>query len=134
MNSHKGSFSERNLQSLKDHQIPQLVETVKQELRSRQIAVSNELGHVIPSNGELGFSVIMPDITFCVSFRKNRLARLTVTEYSENAIETLGITLDGPKGGSKAEYWGINEFKKRVDSQTLISMLTSYRSLMLEGK
>lgn len=103
---------------------------MKQALKKHKIVVSNELGHVIHANGELGFSVIMHEITFCVSVRANKKARLTVLAYSESAVNKLGVTLNGPKGGSRAEYWAINEFKQRVDFEPLISKLIEYSSLL----
>ncbi|MGK5090756.1 hypothetical protein WDW89_01920 [Deltaproteobacteria bacterium TL4] len=127
--SQNTGYSEAHLQTLEENEIPKLVEEMMKDLDALGIEVLEEMGPVTPSNGELGFSIQMPAIKFCVSIRANQTTKLLVTEYSENILIKLNITLDGPKRG-KVDYWVINEMKGRFDADTIVENLGIYKQLL----
>lgn len=122
-----GEYADRHADDLEENGIPELVEEMKERLVAAGVKCSEELGPVIPQNGELGFSVVMPDIKFCVSVRASRKAKLLVTSYSNAVLQKLSISLDGPKGG-RVNYWVINEFTGRFESDEIINTLCAYKS------
>lgn len=129
--SREGGYSQAHLQALKEAKIPERVEEMMNDLVVLGADVSEDMGPVVASNGELGFSIIMPGIKFVVSVRANETAKLLVTQYSQPELQKLGLTLDGPKKG-KVDYWVINETKGRFDIETIVERLGTYKQL-LEG-
>jgi very-short-patch-repair endonuclease len=122
-------YSQANIDELRKSGIPELVEEIKRDLAALQIEVSDELGPIKPSNGELGFSVPIPGIKFCISVRTNRQAKMLVTDYTEPAIKKLGITLDGPKKGSTV-YWRIVEFDGRYEIEEITKKIITYSEVL----
>lgn len=120
-----GAYADRHADDLEENGIDELVDEMMDRLKADGIRCSPELGPVIPQNGELGFSVPMPGMKFCVSVRASRKAKIIVTGYSEAALSQLGISLDGPKGG-RVDYWVINEFKGRYEVDVVIKVLEAY--------
>ncbi|HEY7423743.1 MAG TPA: hypothetical protein VH682_05805, partial [Gemmataceae bacterium] len=94
-----------------------------------QIDLSDNLGPVVPGNGELGFSVLMPGIKFCVSVRASQQAKVLVTHFSDSALRKLGISLDGPKHG-RVDYWVINELTGRFGIESVVGTLAMYKQLL----
>jgi very-short-patch-repair endonuclease len=129
--SRAGGYSQAHLQALKDARIPERVEEMMKDLGALGIEVSLDMGPVTSSNGELGFSILMPGITFVVSVRANETAKLLVTDYSRSrpVLQKLGFTLDGPKKG-KVDYWVINEIKGRFDIETVVEKLATIKQLL----
>lgn len=127
-NTSKG-YSEAHRLNLEQNGIPARVSEMRQDLESLQILVTDELGPVIPANGELGFSVVMPGITFCISVRSSGLAKMLVTEYSPSAATSIGITLDGPKKG-RVPYWVINELQGRFEIESLTGKLATFQQIL----
>jgi len=126
-----GGYSQQHLQSLNDNRIPERVEEMKKDLASLEIEVVDDLGPIVPSNGELGFTVMMPEITFCLSIRASQQVKMLVTQHSETVLRKLGITLDGPKKG-KVPYWTIKEVEGRFDIDFVTGKLATYRQLVEE--
>jgi very-short-patch-repair endonuclease len=127
--SKEAGYSEAHMRALKEAKIPESVEEMMKDLVALGLDVTEEMGPVTASNGELGFSIIFPGIKFVVSVRANETVKLLVTLYSQPTIQKLGLTLDGPKRG-KVNYWVINEFKGRFDIETVIDVLGTYKQIL----
>ncbi len=127
--SKEQGYSEENLKKLLEANIPELVEEMISDLTALGLQLSPEMGPVTPGNGELGFSVVMPDIKFSVSVRPNKLSKLLITEYTPSALEKLGISLSEPKRG-RVKYWRINEFDGRFEAETVKVQLMLYRQIL----
>lgn len=125
----EGTYGERNLAKLRATGVPELVEGMKRDLGALEIEVSDDLGPVIPSNGEMGFTAMLPGVKFCVSIRANLQAKLLVTEFTQAALDTLQITVDGPKNG-RTPYWVINEFVGRHDVNDLTGKLGIFKQMI----
>ena len=117
------------LQALEEAGIPELIQNMIRELDAVGMNIINDYGPVIPQNGELGFTIQMNEIRFVVSVRRNKSAKLLVTDYNDNALEKLEITLDGPKYG-RVNYYNINEFQGRYEIQELIDKLILYYDIL----
>ncbi len=130
--SSSAGYSDGNLHELEQSGIPARVSEMRLDLESLQIDVIDDLGPVIPGNGELGFSVAMPGIKFCISIRSNGQAKVLVTDYLEPALKSLGITLDGPKKG-RVPYWVINELRGRFDIEVLTGRLATFHQILQDS-
>lgn len=122
-------YSEANMKALEDAKIPELVSEMIDDVTALGIEVSEELGPIAPSNGELGCSIIFSGITFVVSVRKNELAKILVTQYDDETVEKLSISLDGPKKG-RVLYWVIEEMKGRFDVNQIVALLGTYKQIL----
>ena len=120
-----GSFSKDNLDRLDEAGIPELVNDMMQDLGALGIEVSDERGPIKPGNRELGFSVILPGIKFCVSITPTRKPKLLVTASTESARQALGLSLD-PKIGGK--YWIIEGIERGdLTVEGVIKKLDTFR-------
>ncbi len=73
--SREGGYSQAHLLALKQANIPERVEEMMKDLAALGLEVSEDMGPVVASNGELGFSIVMSGIKFVVSIRANETAK-----------------------------------------------------------
>jgi hypothetical protein len=123
--------SEKFQRQLLQAGIPELAANLKRQLLDRGFTISDDLGPVKPSNGELGFTVIFPNVHMALSVRANKKAKLIATKLTPEAAKHLGISMKGATQ-MKKPYWPIPEASRSslADIETLLSR---YQSLFGEG-
>lgn len=108
-----GTASEHKLQALTQAGIAEIVQGMLDDLAA--VGVDTDTDNIKPlvkTNGELGFAVLLPGISFVVSVTASKTVKTLATQWTTGVPERLGLVLDGPNKGS-VPYWTVQGMARR---------------------
>lgn len=131
--SRTGGWSESHRRQLEEANIPAKVEEMMRDLVALGLEVTEDMGPVSASNGELGFTIRMPGVDFVVSIRPNTSCKLLALRHDPAIVRRLGLTLEGPVRVRGHDYWKILEVPGRFPIETVVARLAELKRRIDDG-